>query len=236
MTAPRHDRGASPAGAGWLVTFTDLTILILAFFVLMFSMSTVRKEHWDAMVSSLAASLHPSEDRSTRKVAAPVTIDMAIEAEALDLDYLASVLEEKMRNNAELGRAILHRFDDRLVISLPSDVFFAAGSAALEAPGRGALFVLSGALANIANRVDVQGHNDLQPTDDGRYPSGWELSLARAVAVADELRYSGYGRGLVIQGLGDSRDHGTGQGPGDEPAQPPDRRVDVVIRSTGKRP
>lgn len=236
MTAPRHDRVSSPASAGWLVTFTDLTILILAFFVLMFSMSTLRKEHWDALVSSLAASLHPSEDRSSRRVAAPVSIDTVIEAEAIDLDYLASVLEEKMRNSAELGRAILHRFDDRLVISLPSDVFFAAGSAALEAPGRGALFVLSGALANIANRVDVQGHNDLQPTDDGRYPSGWELSLARAVAVADEMRHSGYRHGVVIQGLVDSRDPGNGQRTGGQRARPPDRRVDVVIRSTGRRP
>lgn len=236
MTAPRHDGGASLSSAGWLITFADLAILVLAFFVLMFSMSTVRKEHWDAMVSSLAASLHPSEARSTRRPAVPISIDTAIEAEAIDLEYLASVLEEKMRNDAELGRAILHRFDDRLVISLPSDIFFAAGSALLEAPGRGALFVLSGTLANIANRVDVQGHNDRQPTDNGRYPSGWELSLARAVAVADEMRHSGYRHGVVIQGLVDSRDPGNGQRTGGQRARPPDRRVDVVIRSTGRRP
>ncbi len=85
MTAPRHDGGASPSSAGWLITFADLAILVLAFFVLMFSMSTVRKEHWDAMVSSLAASLHPSENRSTRRSAMPKSIDTAIEAEAIDL-------------------------------------------------------------------------------------------------------------------------------------------------------
>ncbi len=122
------------------------------------------------------------------------------------------------------------------MISLPSDIIIDAGSALLEAPGRGALFVLSGTLVNIANRVDVQGHNDRQSTDNGRYPSGWELSLARAVAVADEMRHSGYRHGVVIQGLVDSRDPGNGQRTRGQRARPPDRRVDVVIRSTGKRP
>lgn len=233
MATTRLGGGASPAGVGWLVTFTDLAILVLAFFVLMFSMSTVRKEHWDALVSSLADSLHRSEDRSTRKVAARLSIDTDIEAAAIDLDYLASVLEEQMRQDAQLGRATLRRFADRLVISLPSDVYFAAASAALDAPARGALFVLAGTLANIANRVDVQGHDDLQPVAGGRFASGWELSLARAVAVAEELRRSGYRRGLVTQGLGDSGDSGPGARPADESARAPVGRVDVVIRSTG---
>ncbi len=229
MVRTRYQRSETVVNTGWLVTFTDLAILVLAFFVLLFSMSTIREDHWNALVSTLAQSLDPSNDRARQRVTAELTIDSKIETEAIDLEYLASVLEEKMRQDAALGRSVLRRLDDRLVISLPSDVFFAAGGAELDSAGREALFVLSGTLDTIANRVDVQGRSDTRPLDDSVFASGWELSLARAVAVAQQLRKAGYGREVVTQGLGQPR---AAAAPPPRSEQPPVSRVDIVIRPT----
>jgi chemotaxis protein MotB len=229
----RPRKQAAEAGASWLVTFTDLTVLVLTFFVLLFSMSTVRKEHWDALVSTLADTLHPTTDRSSRKVAAPLNVVTTGQDEAIDLEYLASVLEQKMRRDELLGRAVLRRLRDRLVVSLPSDVLFAPGSAELDESARQALFVLSGVLTNVPNRVDVLGYTDPRSVGDPAYASNWELSLARAVAVAEELRRSGYRRRMVTLGLGDSRFVGLASSLPQARREALARRVDLVIRPSG---
>ena len=45
----------------WMVTFADLTALMLTFFVLLFSMSKVETSHWEAIVDSLKHELNPSK-------------------------------------------------------------------------------------------------------------------------------------------------------------------------------
>jgi chemotaxis protein MotB len=233
MVANRRRQPASATGASWLVTFTDLTILVLTFFVLLFSMSTVRKEHWDALVTSFADTLRPTQERPSRDLSAPLTVETARRQAAIDLEYLASVLEEKLRRIEPLRRAVLHRMTDRLLVSLPSDVLFAAGGAELDDRAREALFVLSGVLANVANRVDVLGHTDSRPVGDGGYLSNWELSLARAAAVAEQLRRSGYERRLTTLGLGDSRFAGLASSRPQAQREAMARRIDLVIRPSG---
>ncbi len=41
-----------PSRTAWLISFIDLTSLMVAFFVLMFSMQTLERETWDAMAGS----------------------------------------------------------------------------------------------------------------------------------------------------------------------------------------
>src|SRR3546814_6521258 len=59
-------RGRNQSDAqAWLLTFTALTALILTFFVLLFSMSTLEKPNWQSLVTSLASSdEHTSELQS----------------------------------------------------------------------------------------------------------------------------------------------------------------------------
>ncbi len=53
----------------WLITFTDLTALMLTFFVLLFSMSEVRQGAWDAVVQSLSVKLNPVKAGPTKELA-----------------------------------------------------------------------------------------------------------------------------------------------------------------------
>jgi chemotaxis protein MotB len=233
MVEIRRRERAAQSGPSWLVTFTDLTILVLTFFVLLFSMSTVHKEHWGALVATLADTLQSTPDTSSRDVSAPLTVDTVRHDAAIDLEYLASVLGAKLRGNEAMARAVLHRLDDRLVVSLPGDLLFATGSPELDDRGRQALFVLSGILANVANRVDVLGHADPRPSGDGDEASDWALSLDRAVTVAEELRRAGYERPLVTLGLGASRFAGLASARSQAERAALARRVDLVIRPSG---
>src|SRR3546814_16502077 len=95
----------------------------------------------------------------------------------------------------------------RAVVSLPSDLLFLPGKAELQPAAREALFRMGGVIATVGNRIDVHGHTDPDPHPDSAYPSKWALSLARAVAVARELKRTGYVRDVTVLGLADSRYH-----------------------------
>ncbi|MFQ5784687.1 MAG: flagellar motor protein MotB [Alphaproteobacteria bacterium] len=229
MDAPEPPPGR-PIDTRWLITFADLIALLLTFFVLLFAMSSVKDETWDVMINSLSQSLSPQRgwhdwinlvDHTAETVASPA---------AADLDYLYPLIVEKTRADSLLSRTTLGRFDDRLIITLPGDLLFAADSAELGADAERALGLLGETLGHIGNRIEVDGYTDPQPVADGGLAANWELAIDRALVVADALRRAGYTREIVALGLSDPRyDVETGA-TGSDGRHGFGRQVDVVIR------
>ncbi len=193
-------------GASWLVTLVDLVSLMLAFFVLRFAMTTLDSPSFEKAAGSISLVL--GQQVSVVDRAPPV--EFSVEAErtrrGFSLAYLEPVLEAKMAGDAVLGLAQTARAGERLVIALPADLLFPVGSATLTRDAARAVGVLSTALSTLPNRIDVVGHADPQPmSGGGRYRSNWELSLARADAVAARLIETGYPREPSVEGQGASR-------------------------------
>ncbi|MEX2474724.1 peptidoglycan -binding protein [Marinobacter sp.] len=82
---------------------------------------------------------------------------------------------------------------------LPSELLFASGSAQLGSAGQRELAKLAEVLLEVADRIPddidwilrIDGHTDLIPINTERFPSNWELSTARAVAVVRYLAGEG---------------------------------------------
>ncbi len=215
----------------WLVTFADVTALLLAFFVMLFAMSNLQSEKWETIISRISTSERTLEDlvpipQSDRNVA---TVRLET---ALPLEYLANVLEEKLAADDVLNRAMVHRLDDLLVLSLPADVLFPPGEAELTPAARKALFRLGDVISTIGNRIDVRGHADPDPLSDSEFESKWAISLARAIAVANEFKRTGYERKITVLGLGDSRFAHLSPRLPETKRYELARRVDVVIHPT----
>lgn len=81
----------------------------------------------------------------------------------------------------------------RTTVQLKDKILFASGSAILGAEGKDALRRVAEALRGIQGKVvRVEGHTDNVPTGTGGpFPSNWELSTARALAVVHALRDAG---------------------------------------------
>jgi chemotaxis protein MotB len=189
----------------WLVTFTDLVALLLAFFVMLFATQKVETVKWSALVDSLSRSLRPNVTKTVDHRFATRNVDQSVARRAIDLSYLELVLRAKISGEADLNGVLLHKFHDRLVIALSADHLFPAGGAEPTVAAKATLFVLAGVLRNIGNRLEVYGHTDPSPVPASLYPSNWELSIARADAVARALRKSGYQRDLSALGFAASR-------------------------------
>lgn len=95
---------------------------------------------------------------------------------------------------------------------LPSELLFASGSAQLGEEGRGELDKLANVLLDVVKRIPddidwilrIDGHTDLIPINTPRFPSNWELSTARAVAVVRYLAEQGVPeRRMVAAGFGE---------------------------------
>jgi len=218
--------------AAWMVTFTDLVSLMLTFFVLLFSMSSLQMDEWDAMTDTLTQTLNPGKLTTVAAATAEFNIGTIFRRSATDLDYLSGVLERGVAEDEILKTSKIMLLDDRLVVALPGDLLFPAGKAEMPDEARSALFTLGSLLRNVGNQIGVNGHTDPRPpSSESGYINNWSLSVARSAAVANALRGSGYTDDIIAFGYADSR---YGQLPTiaeDERAKL-GRRVDIVIFPT----
>ena len=110
----------------WLLTFIDLISLLLAFFIMMFSMSTIKMSAWDVFKGSLdnekrleASSIEsyknstPLDHRSTRY--------------GLNLGYLRSILEPSLKKEKVFENVVFSYDSNNLIISLPTILIFKKG-------------------------------------------------------------------------------------------------------------
>ncbi|MBZ2169768.1 peptidoglycan -binding protein [Marinobacter sp. F4216] len=94
---------------------------------------------------------------------------------------------------------------------LPSELLFASGSAKLGPEGQQELDKLAAVLLDVAESIPddldwilrIDGHTDIVPINTPQFPSNWELSTARAVAVVRYLAEQGVpDRRMVAAGFG----------------------------------
>jgi chemotaxis protein MotB len=116
---------------------------------------------------------------------------------------------------ARLRRILAENENIRVVgdrFLLPSELLFASGSADLGEEGQRELDKLAGVLLDVVERIPddidwilrIDGHTDRVPINTPRFPSNWELSTARAVAVVRYLAEQGVpARRMVAAGFGE---------------------------------
>jgi chemotaxis protein MotB len=194
----------------WLITFTDLVSLMLAFFVMLFAMSGVEVELWDATAQSLSRTLDPAPTLPPPPPVAARNVPTIERTPALDLDYLATLFRRASQGSPELVETRLARVPDGLILILkPGDVFGGDGVGLSPAAAR-TLSAVGGILGNFGNRIGVRLRADPVVTLQAGHGSAWELALVRAAAVANALRAAGYDRDIAAYGLTDGDLHASG--------------------------
>lgn len=138
---------------------------------------------------------------------------------------LASALQ-----GVSLGSEVNLRVESRgLVITVVADnVLFAPGSASLSDEGKVLVDTLAGGLRDLPNPMTVEGHTDSRPISTARFPSNWELSVARASTVLRTF-VDGHGipaRKLSAAGYADQRPLASNETVEGRTAN---RRVEIVV-------
>lgn len=221
----------SQSGRVWLITFTDLVSLMLTFFVMLFAMSNVKLDEWKTISDSLSQTLRPTPEQQVKQVTATFNIGTIFRKQATDIDYLSSILLENVATTEGLTGTRVRLFDDRLVVSLPGSLLFEQGTANVSNEAQSALFILGGVFQNIDNQIGVNGHTDSASPSGSDYSSNWELSTARAAAIANVLRNVGYRDKIIAMGFANSKP-ATSLNTREGAQQTTNHRIDIVVLPT----
>jgi chemotaxis protein MotB len=211
----------------WLLTYADLITLLLAFFIVMYSMSQIDAKKFGKMSQALSGVLKGGG------VAIKKGNEMgkAPGKGVMKIGHLVSIGHKIQERFERLGedRLVSTELNERgLVIHIMESALFKIGSADLEPKAKMTLDIIAAELAGVRNHIRVEGHTDNIPINTEKYPSNWELSSARATSVVryfienhaiepDRISALGYGEYRPLK-------------PNNNPEnRAQNRRVDIVI-------
>jgi len=184
--------------SSWLMTFSDLMTLLLVFFVLLYSFSVIDTLKFQRFMASFqgVGILERGDEPLDKSQDHEHDIDVDEVQQNLDSqDIQANIvlqetfdkIERYIQEN-ELDIDVSIRYKDRsVVLEVKDEILFESGKAELRPEAFIVLNKLSGLLKTMPNSISVEGHTDNRPIYSSRFPSNWELSTARALAVVRHM-------------------------------------------------
>lgn len=185
----------------WLAAFGDLMSLLLCFFVLLLSMSSMDAKKVSEAIGSLSGAMSVLEGGAKTEISkqriqesAPVELQDETSQTVNRITQAATDANEMMQKGH--GPTItVEEAQNGFVINLPSSLLFKVGSATID--NEDALLFLKRIaliIGELPNDLDVmvKGHTDnTTPGKNSPYKDNWELSSARAISVLKELIIDG---------------------------------------------
>ena len=218
-----------PNTEAWMTTFADLVSLMLTFFILLISMSTMDKTGLSDIESSFrkAVSVFNSGEGTEIQIIPPFEMQKLVTPRELMLAMRQNSMS--MLKNSTLEHKVKGIIiKDRLYLRIPDSVLFDKGSAKLKPEHVKTLKKLAQMLAMTPGKIRVQGHTNSNPDlNESAFGDPWTLSLARAASVLHVLEDEGVNPArLSLNGYGPSRPVSTEATPF---GRSKNRRVEIVI-------
>ena len=170
----------------WLLTYADMITLLLALFIILFSISTINKVKYQALVHDISGGFDNQWAINNPPNGSPG--DKTAQSAAQQLQQLQVELNKYLKQSGLQNKVHTEFQRNDLVISvLPNDAFYDSGSAALQPQAKQTLDKIGAFLKRTNTDIKIHGHTDDVPINTSQFPSNWELSAARAVTVARYL-------------------------------------------------
>src|SRR6266568_5651099 len=247
MSKRRHKGGHGDGGhenaERWLLTYADLITLLMVFFVVLYSMSQADSTKFKRISAALqqAFNVDVLQGQSATSISdgastpSPPVDDLISATEVPQTTRLKAKIDSIIDGATQAPDVTVGTDREGVVIRLSGSYLFDSGRAELKPNSFAVLDAIAGELRVAPNDIRIDGHTDSTPIDSPRYPTNWELSVARALAVTRYLTESdGLPSGrLMAAGFGeyrplvpnDTREH-----------RAMNRRVEIHLLSTVNTP
>ncbi|WP_457571235.1 OmpA/MotB family protein [Desulfovulcanus sp.] len=193
----------------WITTFADMSMLLLVFFILLFSMSSLNEMKFQEAADAMAEALKGEKSAGGR-------IRVSRSEDGLILDEVArfrQIQDEQRKVFSDLQtysvqkglKGVVGAILDKgsITLRLPASVLFDSGKVELKPEGKKVLQEMKDFfIRHPDQKVNIRGYtDDLPPRRGSRFKDNWEISALRAINV---LRY------LISLGIGPERLTATG--------------------------
>ena len=239
----QNSQGEGGNSAGWLTTFNDLVTLLMVFFVLLFTMSSIDAKKMQDFQFALQSGLGLLEAGQrvdiTIKTPQPVEDMSHINTQPEGTkkpkkERLSGLLSQELLKSLEADFGIqVTQTQQGTRLSFEDQILFDFGKAVINPAGHALLAQLARAIQQVPDAVRIEGHTDNVPIRTQRFPSNWELSVARAVNVVKYFVEVGNidPRRLSAVGYGESRPLVANDTPANRKKN---RRVEILLLTEGK--
>ncbi|MVW76237.1 flagellar motor protein MotD [Pseudomonas xionganensis] len=222
----------------WLVSYADFITLLFAFFVVMYSISSLNEGKYKILSQSLTGVFN-QPDRSIKPIPVGEERPRTSEAELVlpedgapqapmdSLESIASSVREAFGDLIQSSQLKVSGNELWIEIELSSSLLFSSGEALPNNAAFEIIEKVAKILAPYENPIHVEGFTDNQPIQTAQFPTNWELSAARAASIVRMLAMDGVNPGrMAAVGYGEFQpvaDNATAEGRGRN------RRVVLVV-------
>ncbi len=194
VSALGEEREESGPSHHWLISLADMSMLLMSFFILLFSMSSFDTRKFTESMDSVKSALGSNGKNMTTAPVSSAEMSTLVEQARLKqriigeqrrvYDQFRSYVSSKGLE----GVVAATLESGKITIAFPSGVLFPKDGVDLTEEGKARLRTLYDFLVKTAGeRINIRGFTDDQPPAPGsRFRDNWEVSSLRAVAV---LRY-----------------------------------------------
>lgn len=171
---------------GWQIVYTGFILIMLSFFILLTSFSSLDASKVTRFVSSFSNAVSVlNHGKSIEKGDTMLDAEFTIQARK---NAIAELFEKVRQVSSELGLEdiMMQTTKHGVVMTLKDSLLFESAKADLSYDAYPRLDKIGRLIQRIDVPVEIEGHTDSRPIHTQRFPSNWELSTARAVTV---LRY-----------------------------------------------
>ncbi len=171
----RDNRGGDDED--WIATYADAITLLMAFFVVLYSMSDIKEERFTAVRAGIIEALAGSNDAEG---------DQGEQGEEEQFNEAMSRMVQRLTELVANGTLEIATTPKGVVLEFNSRALYAVGSAEILPKSKPMLNRIAARIKQLGDvqlTVTVEGHTDDTPIKTARYPSNWELSTARATNI-----------------------------------------------------
>lgn len=217
----------SEYSSSWLITYSDMVTIILCFFIIFFISTAEEASFLELIKESLTSEIEGlSQENEKLKEEKDSLASILLEDKGKkdsSISFIDFLKEQNLMDSVyivEGERGVIIRFKDGILFDSGDDVISKKGYDILNEIGK--------KIEDIPNLVVIEGFTDNVPMQTNKFPSNWELSVARAIGVAkfmiDDL-YISEDR-ISVSGFGEQRPIDTNSTP---EGRANNRRIEITI-------
>ena len=189
----------------WLISYADFITLLFAFFVVMYSISSVNLGKYRVLSDSVSTAFKKTDDSTVLPGTqlgisvqrAPISLGREGQSGFKAMSDTAVEIEKRMKDWINKGQIAVRGNEKWLEVEINTSILFGSGSAELSPQASEILSSLSDVFKVSSNPLYVAGYTDNVPINTVKYPSNWELSSARAASVVRLMAESGIDSGRM---------------------------------------
>ncbi|MCB0285967.1 MAG: OmpA family protein, partial [Calditrichaeota bacterium] len=172
----------------WLTSYSDLMTLLMTFFVLLASISSIDASKFEQVANSMSNAVGDVD-----------TPQKSLEEVYKDVNTMLT--EENLSAEVKAEKT-----PQGVAISVPGAYLFQSGSADISPQAQPLIKRIAEIIRSVPYNVAIEGHTDDVPIQTREFPSNWELSAARASGIVRFLIDQGiYSRRLRAVGFSDTQ-------------------------------